>query len=157
MTFDFAAQLSKGEAAERLIDSYFADRYAITLVDRAAQRSGRDRLFIDRETGEQLYVEYKTDWRAQSTGNVFVETVSVDVEKKAGWAYTCTADLLFYYLPGPGCELIYVLDPLDLRDQLERWLRMYPSRAVQNSGYKTHGLLVPQAEFERLAREVVAV
>ncbi|HEY8768742.1 MAG TPA: hypothetical protein VIP09_16035 [Dehalococcoidia bacterium] len=157
MTFDFRSQLSKGEAAERLLDEYFSDRYRIFPVDRAAQRSGRDRLFFERDSGERTFVEYKTDWRAQETGNVFVETVSVDTENKAGWAHTCTADLLFYYVPGRGYEVVYVIEPALLRAELERWSHLYPTRAVQNEGYKTHGLLVPLAEFERLAREVVSL
>lgn len=155
MTFDFAQQLAKGEAAERLLDEYFADRFEILPVTREGQRKGIDRVFIDRQTHTHESVEYKTDWRAQNTGNAFIETVSVDSQEKRGWAYTTQADLVFYYVPGE--ELVYVLQPVVIRERLPKWQQRYRAAKARNEGYYTHGVLVPLDELERCAREVISL
>lgn len=155
--FNFDRQHLKGLKAEHHLDDCFADRFEIHQVSRNDQRRGRDRVFIDRETGERKTVEYKTDWRTQDTHNVFVETVSVDSARKPGWAYTCTADLIFYYVPGEGEELVYVIEPDVIRAHLDDWKARYPTRFAWNEGYRTWGICVRQAEFERVAREVVSL
>ncbi len=99
-------------------------------------------------------MEYKTDHRAQTTGNAFVETISIDRDLKLGWAVTSESDLLLYYIP--GLELIYVIRFEALRAQLPRWLRTYPIRSIQNQGYATHGILVPLHEFEVLSEVILS-
>ncbi len=100
-------------------------------------------------------IEYKTDFRAHETGHAFIETVSVDTEDKAGWAYTSQADYLVYY--APALKAIYVM-PLDsLRALLPGWLEVYPSRQAQNKTYATHGLLVPLEEFARHTSQLFVI
>lgn len=153
--YDFDRQLSKGEAAERLLDDYFGAIFEIERVSRSDQRRGIDRIFTRRDDGSRETVEYKTDWWAERSGNAFVETVSVDIESKPGWVHTCQADRLFYYVP--GYELVYVFRPSDLRSHITTWQRVFPTRKAQNDGYATHGVLVPLSEFERCALEVVSL
>jgi len=79
----------------------------------------------------------------------------VDSVDKPGWAYTCQADYLFYYIPADG--LVYVLRPFRIRHfvgHLVHW--RYPV-AVPNRTYHTWGFVVPLRSLERLTDEVVSV
>ncbi len=155
MTFNFDMQLKRGEESEAFLDAFFSERFEVRPVSAQEQRSGLDRFFVDRATGARRSVEYKTDWRAAETHNAFVETVSVDSHEKPGWVHTCSADLLFYYVPGE--ELVYVFVPSELRRLLPEWELRYPTRKAKNEGYWTHGVCVPLAEFERHVLEVVSL
>jgi len=154
VSYDFNKQLSDGEAGERYLDDYFNTRFEISKVNREGQRRGIDRVFKCRETGKTETIEYKTDKKAQYTHNAFIETVSVDTDRRKGWAYTCTADLIFYYVPGDG--LVYVLEPTVIRRLLPLWAERYPTRKVRNNTYYTHGICVPLRELEACAREVIS-
>jgi hypothetical protein len=171
---DFATKLAEGEAGETLLDTVFSGavpptwahastefgehvlaalanrRFLPTPVNRADQRRGRDR-----QLTENVTVEYKTDARAQRTHNAFIETVSVDTANKPGWAYSCTATILAYYVPGD--ELVYVFRPSRLRGLLPAWLSKFPVRRAQNDGYTTEGVCVPLAELERRADAVLSL
>lgn len=60
-----------------------------------------------------------------------------------------------YYVP--GMDVVYIFRPGDIRRQVERWRRLYRSATAQNSGYRTHGVLVPLDEMERHAHSVVSL
>jgi hypothetical protein len=154
MTYQMKTQLSKGEEAETFIDALFAVDWEISPVSREQQRQGIDRVFTSRKTGRQHSVEYKTDWTAGRTDNVFVETVSVDSEDKPGWAYASRAEWLFYYIPGKN--LLCVTDFVALREQLPRWIAEYPpAPPIPNEGYNTLGILVPLEEFCKYCKRVI--
>jgi len=149
-TYQFAAQLTAGETYEALIDAFFRAKGAqISKVDRATQRRGIDRVWYDPTDRRTWTVEYKADSLAGRTGNAFVETISVDTEQRAGWAYSSQARLLVYLVTDP--QTIYVISMARLRRCLPRWSAVYPTRQAANNGYNTHGLLVPLHEFERIA------
>lgn len=152
--YKFGKQLAKGEHSEAILDSVFNRDYAIARVNMDMQRKGIDRIFTHRRTRAVLNVEYKTDWTASRTHNAFVETVSVDTQNKPGWAVTSQADILIYYVPGD--EIVYVIRLGVLRGKLDDW-RKFPTRRIPNDGYHTVGLLVPLAEFERIAVEVLSL
>ena len=42
--------------------------------------------------GQRFSVEYKSGIQTFYTGNMFLETISVDMSNKPGWVYTCQAD-----------------------------------------------------------------
>lgn len=155
-TYEFDKQLRKGASGERFLDALFRDRFDIKP---GVQRQGYDRVFTNRETGERLKVEYKRDATAARTHNLFVETVSVDTEDVAGWAYTSGADVLMHYIPEPE-SLCYVVRFQRLRRELPRWCSQYPERSIPNRGrygrsYHTVGVLVPQHEYEAIAEAVI--
>jgi hypothetical protein len=154
MVYAFKTQLSKGERAEAELTKHFEEWFVIREVSRAEQRAGIDRIFQPKDGGPVLKVEMKTDWTASKTGNAFVETISVDTTGKKGWAYTSQADVLLYYLPDD--LLIYWMPFATLRFHLPRWCQ-YPTRKITNSGYCTYGLLVPLAEFEKYADQVISI
>ncbi len=152
--YQFKEQLSKGEASEHKLDTIFATDYDITPVGMDLQRKGIDRIFNRKDNGAIYKVEYKTDWTAQRTHNVFIETISVDKNRKPGWAHSSQADVLIYYIPGD--ELIYIICFSSLRAKLHIW-KNFPEKKIPNNGYNTIGLLVPLSEFEKIAQQVISI
>lgn len=147
MTYNFAQQMSIGDEQEHRLDEYLSRYFTISPATRDEQRLGIDRHFTDKRTGRSFSVEYKSDKTAGRTGNAFIETISVDIARKLGWAYTSQALYLFYLVVDPA--VLYVLTFAKLRSQLARWAVNYPSRSIPNEGYRTEGILVPLDEIER--------
>ena len=152
MPYDFTDQLGRGQSGEAVLRAYFEELGCTTrAATDAEQRCGID--FWIEWPGRCESVEVKTDELAGRTHNAFIETVSVDTEGKPGWALTCSADILAYYIPGDG--LAYLLKPDCLRERLAHWQRCYPTRTAPNRGYRTHGVLVPLAELECAAEAAI--
>jgi hypothetical protein len=147
--YDMHRQLRKGEAAEQYLDSFFLHQFAIQPATPEEQRQGIDRRFTRLSDGREFKIEYKADKTAAKTGNAFVETISVDTQNKPGWALTCQADFILYYIV--GTRLLYILRPSDIQQRLEQWAAQYPERYIPNGAYHTVGLLVPLHEFEQAA------
>jgi hypothetical protein len=154
MTYSFRKQFAFGKKHESRLDRLFADRFSIKPASRAQERSGIDRIFTEIDTGKTYTIQYKSDKTAARTGNAFVETVSVDVQGKPGWAVSCQADFIIYYVVDSGPA--YILRPKDIRKRVSTWQRKYDQRKIPNRGYHTVGLLVPLREFEQLAVAIVA-
>ena len=150
--YGFNQQLKEGEQQEQKLDAFFARWYNIQPVAMDMQRLGIDRLFTRRDNGHVFKIEYKSDWTASKTGNAFVETVSVDTPHTPGWVYSSQADYLIYYLP--KAMRAYIIAFENLRVRLPQWTK-FPTRSIPNQGYNTVGLLVPLAEIERVAKQVV--
>lgn len=151
-TYDFTTQLADGQRGESVLTDYFRELgYGVKPATAAEQRRGID--FWLTSAGGSQSVEVKTDHTASRTHNAFIETVSVDAAGKPGWAYTCSADVLAYYVPGDG--LAYLLKPAAIRAALPAWQRRFGTRAIPNDGYHTVGVAVPLAEVERIATAAV--
>lgn len=160
--YQFRTQLKKGVNHEAYLDGLFSEHFEIFHASDAQQRQGIDREFYRVEDGvtKRYTVEYKADERAGQTGNAFIETISVKPPSnqawrptKPGWAYTSTADILIYY--NPGDRLIYIIQFAKLRRMLPSWENQFREVAVPNKDYTTHGLLVPLAELEKIAEQVI--
>lgn len=158
MHYDFGYKLQQGQEGEAALDEYLSDNYHVFPVNRALQRLGIDRVLVNRDTGKPFTVEIKTDEVAQRTGNAFIETISVDdsegLTPKQGWAYTSKAEFLLYYTLPSTC---YVLRLSELRQRLPIWETRYQKRWAQNDGYRTHGLLVPMNQIQKLALKTFEV
>jgi hypothetical protein len=153
MTHDWDDSYAAGMQGETFLDNLFSKKFRIEQVSRDEQRQGIDRYFTG-VTGNRFGVEYKTDSRAASTGNAFVETVSVDTAGKAGWVYKSKSKYLVYYLPTVG--IIYCIKLSVIREHLARWTRQYPTRPAHNRDYNTYGILVPLHEFKTLAEWIIS-
>ncbi len=97
-----------------------------------------------RRDGAHYTVEYKSGLQTARTGNVFLETISVDSVNKPGWVYTCQADYIFYAALLNG--MIVVFRPGTLRAKIEELKAQFGVRQTthrQNVGYNTHGVVVP--------------
>lgn len=149
--YSFQAQQRVGEQGETALDLWFSRFYLLWPASTDQERRGIDRVATHRLTGRVLTLQYKTDTRAVRTGNAFVETLSV-VPHKPGWAVSCMADYLCYWVVG-GC--LYICTPQAIRKALEPWSQAYPSRQVPNRGYTTEGLLVPLPQFEAISKIII--
>jgi len=151
--YEFNIQLAHGEDGEHFLDKFFSNKFVIYNVTMQQQRQGIDRIFKSKATGKMLKVEYKTDYIAHKTGNVFIETVSVDSNDKKGWIYTSMADYLIYYVV--EYSLIYTIHFNTLRKLLPIWLKKYPVKKSPNKDYFTHGVIVPLTEFEKYSKAII--
>ena len=145
-------QLAEGQGAENHLDRFFSTWFDITESTRQQQREGIDRIWVRKDSGCVITVEYKADSTAARTGNIFIETVSVDTAKKLGWAYTSRAQELLYYIPPLGKA--YLVPMSLIKRQLPAWHGKYPTRRIPNKGrlgdtYHTVGILVALSVFER--------
>lgn len=152
--FDFKEQLALGEKYEDILDSHFSRWYDIEPAEREIQRLGVDRIFVANATSRRTSVEYKTDIRAEFTGNFFIEVVSVAPksnfgQKKMGWAITSVAQMLVYYLP--QTKMILSCSMQDLKDKVPSWSKQYPTGRAQNETYYGVGIKVPVSEIVELS------
>lgn len=149
---NFGDSLERGAAGEEFIARWLSQWGTVDMVeDMEVQRRGID--MILNHDGRPMTLEVKTDYRAAETGNVFLETVSVQTEggksSKPGWLFTCSADRLVYYVPG---LFIGVYIPQDLVDKYHySWNANYPIGRAYNRGYHSEGLLVPVGVMSRAA------
>lgn len=135
----FRAKLDEGKAAEAELDAYLSRRAVLQDVSLRLDKAGIDRIAI--RNGVASTIQYKADTRAATTGNGFVELVSSDIGGAPGWAYTCAADWLLYWVPPTG--LLLWIRPDELRKHISAWYSSYPLRPARNPGYFSIGLAVP--------------
>lgn len=157
MPHSFLQKLKQGEKYEQFLDTVFSPYFEVRPVARSLQRIGVDRVFVARQSPETFWrVEYKTDLEAAHTGNVFIETVSVDGSQGKllvpGWGYTSQADTLIYYLP--HLQWACIIPFSKLRVWLKEWEIRYPIGKAANQNYKTHGLKIPIRTFARCADKI---
>lgn len=155
-TYSFVEQLEKGQKAEKALDEYFSRWYIIHDVSMDTQKKGIDRIFSRTAVHADpihptINVEYKADEKTQSTGNVFIETMSVMEMGKYGWAWTSQADMLVY-LAIP--DTIYIVPPIKIREMIPEWTKTYGVRTVRNKAYKSCGIPVPEEEFAKVCSSV---
>lgn len=157
MAFIDKDQFKNGKNVEAFLDEFFANRgWEIRIMSPHEERvlCLGDRYFTG--LGKRVKVEYKSGIQTYYTGNVFLETVSVDTQAKPGWVYTCQADYLMYATLLNG--KILVMRPANLRLRIEALKRSYPvvkTRHNQNDGYNTHGVIVPLAFAEKHLTEQI--
>lgn len=140
-------QWTSGQSVERWLDDYFTGFGWI--IERTSQHQERVLCLGDRQfnTGsETFYVEYKSGIQTFYTGNIFLETVSVDTENKPGWVYTCKANYIMYAALLNKQILVFLPDALRAAiEDLKRKFREVPTSKGQNATYKTWGVIVPMA------------
>ena len=142
--YEFKTQLAKGQKYEEILDEHFTQWYKIKPVSLQFQRLGIDRVFTD-ENDIRITVEYKTDFRAEKTGNVFIELISVDKTQKPGWVQSSIAQLLVYYIPGRG---IITIPMMEIKKRIKEWMKKYNVIYCANKTYKSWGLVIPISEIE---------
>lgn len=150
-------QFTNGKAVEAFLDEYFGK--AGYTIRQTTPHEERVLCLGDRQfglNGGAFFVEYKSGIQTFYTGNIFLETVSVDAVNKPGWVYTCQADFVYY-----ACLLngkILVFKPEQLRTKiigLKQQFREVKTGKGQNSGYNTHGLIVPLVYAEKYLTEKI--
>lgn len=159
MATKFSECLEQGAQGETILDNFFRQHYHIRPATQEEQKQGIDRVFKHRKKLYNLTIEYKTDSRAADTRNACLEVAKHLDPYKEGWALTCEADYLIYYVP--GIKKGFVIQPEVLRMHLNAWLIAYKLRIVKSEGiyqnYQTQCLIVPLWELENIAVKVVKV
>lgn len=142
-----------GDAGEARLDQFFKDKFQIEDVDMSQQKLGWDRVFTHLESGARASVEYKTDTQSHKTGNIFIEIWSNKEASKRGWAYTTTAQWLYYYVLGDG--EVYIVDVVKLKLYLKNWEKQFIIKGAKNPNYSSEGMLVPVEIFKSICYEVI--
>ena len=144
-------QFKSGKNVEAFLDEFFSRRG--WNIEPTTPHEERTLNLGDRRytRGDVTWlVEYKSGVQTFYTGNVFLETISVDSDGTPGWVYTCQADYIFY--AAVLNDKILVLKPDTLRDEIEGLKTRFREVATsnnQNKGYNTHGVIVPLEYVEQ--------
>lgn len=149
MTHNFEERLGVGEKYEKDLDAFFEPFFEVQPVQMNMQKLGVDRIFTHRKNGQRYSIEYKTDIRCKDTGNLYIETISVDKDNKLGWAYTSTAQRIIFHIPG---DKVIFVDTLNLRDIMPKWVDKYPQAEAKNELYSGFGILVPVMVVAKIAK-----
>lgn len=160
MSITLTDQFKQGMHVEAFLDGYFTGR-GYRVVPATAQQE-RVECKGDRclHLGEKVHwVEYKSGIQTFYTGNVFLETISVDTANKPGWVYTCQADAIVY--AALLNQKLLFFRPATLRANIEALKQRFPTVKTgkgQNANYNTHGVIVPLAIAEaEIAYNVVRI
>jgi len=152
--YSIEEQTKIGEEYEAILDDFFASQYDIEQVSVDVQKlTGMDRIFTRKTTGVKASVEYKTDFKAQDTGNVFIETESIGGTGKPGWAYCSIAQLLIYFIPRKN--LIYIADMFKIKSEIDKLAVAYGVKSVDNGHFKMLGVPVPFEAFEDYVLSII--
>ena len=154
------AQFRRGKDVEAWLDTFFRARG--WMIEQTTPHEERVLCLGDRRFsrgGQTFTVEIKSGIQTYYSGNIFLETISVDSQNKPGWLFTCKADVIMY-----AALLNYkilVFKPQQLRDKIAMLRSRFREVATshhQNDGYNTWGLLVPLAVAEKeLAVQVITL
>lgn len=143
---NFNESVNRSEEHNKKLDSFFSKWYEIIRMPLTTDKIGIDRLWSDKETHVKYSVEYKADERTADTKNAFVETVSVDKTNAPGWAYTCAAQFIVYYIP--QWNKAWIMNTIAIKNRVEEWKQKYRQvKAVNENGYTTYGIAVPFSDF----------
>lgn len=151
--YNFKEDYARGLEGEEFLDDFFARQYSeitITPVNIDTQRNGVDRIFSNEQ--RTWNVEYKTDYIAEKTQNIFLEmTVNHYPTPKLGWVVGSQADILIYYIPKVA---VYSIPFSLLRTQLDTWVTQLGWRLVINNRrkknqYSAYGMLLPLWRLEK--------
>lgn len=138
-------QWASGQSVERFLDMFF--QHKGWTIERTTPHQERVLCLGDRiySKGDETYfVEYKSGKQTRHTGNVFLETISVDATNIPGWVYTCQANYIFYAALLNHKILVFVPARLRMRiEMLKTQFRVVKTSNEQNKGYNTHGVIVP--------------
>lgn len=152
--YTFKEQHEKGKLAEAELDKYFSKYYEIVHIPLSVEIEHHyDRIFI--RDGVKTKVEYKTDFQAHNTGNVFLETVSSGNKNTLGWLHTTKADELIYYIP--QAKQMLSINMMNLRlciIGLTKNKKVATCTNVMEDGseYKSEGFLVPLKEIAKYGK-----
>jgi hypothetical protein len=135
MNYTWEPALLKGNKGEQVLDSFFSKYFKII----KPKTNLIDRIFVSKKA--IFSIEYKTDYKAAETNNLFIETVANINLSKLGWVYTSPAQIIVFYIPNTG--LIMAVNTLKLRAKIPKWKSLYTLRECRNQNYNSRGILVP--------------
>ncbi len=151
-------QFKSGMNVESFLDRHFSHEFDIEPTTEYQERNLclGDRIY--KKGDVCFFVEYKSGIQTHYTGNVFLETISVDNPCKPGWVYTCQADFILYAVLLD--DLILVFKPEVLRQRIANLKGRFPEKSTskgQNRGYNTHGVIIPLDYAKELAVKIISL
>lgn len=148
--YNWDTQLKIGEAGESILDAFMCPSY-FDRVEKVCnywwRENGVDRFAYFGEF--KVSVEYKTDFRAAETDNLFLEVTRNTSTEAPGWFKTSLAQRLYYYIPPKGLIIEYDLATLK---EIATCLDL-PTVTCRNETYCSEGVLLrmssvsPRAAF----------
>ncbi len=150
--YNFNAQHEIGKKGEQILDKWLQTTYKITDVsdNPKYQEVSIDRI-LTRSDNSAITVEYKFDLAAKRTGNLFFETISVDIKNVPGWGWSSQADYWIFLIPD---QEILIIKPGRLRALIWKKYREGSEKQIQNHGYNTLGIPIPLSEVRQIATQV---
>lgn len=123
------------------LDSYFSKWFRVYEITETRRKLMRG--------SASTVVDYLV---SEDTNYIFVETISVLHLGRLGWAWTCDADKLVYFvLP----ETAYIVEPVVIREHLELWGELYGCKeALNEHGHTKLGMYVPLEKFAEVCESV---
>jgi hypothetical protein len=152
MIHTFQKSLESSKKYENYLDSLLVDSKILPKVTQLViapkdlQQKGIDRI-AEYENNTLELLEYKTDFKANKSGNVFIETTAYrsQTSHKLGWAYTSQSHKVFYW--------VYPWEILEIQVKylpLEDWVVTRTPIPIFNYGFFGEGLLVPLEEIYKI-------
>jgi hypothetical protein len=142
-TFSFQKQLAVGAAGEARFLAHYQDVHKL---------DGRRGDFIG-NSGRPMEIKFDS-YRTDKTANFFMERYG-NVEKlKDGGPWQSAEHGCHYFVYTYACGAVYWFELATLLQWLEENVERYPSRYIQNHGYRGFGYLVPRADVQHLAVKV---
>lgn len=142
------------------IDGFLERRgYSLEEAPAELQYYGVDRICCGDVGGLPTYrsLEYKTDFRAADTGNLFIETQIRERsgEISPGWLRKTVAQVLVFYLP--QTRRIIFMDANELREWVFGFGKdLKQTKWIENrGGYAGKGLLLPIVEAQKNIRSFI--
>lgn len=145
---DFGKDVQRGRVGHNIVVRMLQARgHKIVGVPLSVDKQGIDLGYIS-PTGNLYTVEVKADHKLIQTGNVFLETHSVDAATNEVRPSSIRKMLAhFFVIVCPHSEVIYWADSVDVKSVIDDPPRGSRRRSVRNTwggnDYQMHGLIIP--------------
>lgn len=148
MTYSFEEMRQQEREDAIRLDEIMAAWFEVQPATESQDKGGVDRWFVHRKSGHRISVQYKCDRKAESSGNAFIELVSVNGRPPTpGWAWNPKAELLLYFLP--LSRQVYFVSPTKLYEYTMFWCTKNGQKLTPNEGYETIGVTIPLKTLEK--------
>jgi hypothetical protein len=148
---NFTESNRKGKVGESILSAFFESKgYTVTPATLSQQKEEHWDLKLTKENIETKYIEVKTEYRAESTGNVFWE---MDVNGKPGWTQLYSDSTLNIFLTWllPVSRTVYILKANRLQELTEyiesefkdKRREVYNTASTTSGKHVSWGYLVP--------------
>lgn len=151
MTYHFQKSARIGEVGCQRVRRHLLETYNIWTVDTGLVDQFKG---IDLNSSYATY-EVKTDQTATRTSNAFIETFSNLETGRRGWALTCQAMWLLYFVTlDIENGSLYWFRPSLFVELVPSWETEFPIRDIPNVGYTTQGVCVPLRVFGKRCERI---
>lgn len=142
----FYSDKARGKRGEKLVyDALTARGHKLTDLSEDPQAQKKDiDFFVEHKCGQSTTLEVKSDFRSESTGNLFIEYENRNnvTRKGKGWYYYCEAEYICFAQENNRKAFIVLLD------ELKQTIKKNAFRTA--SGTDASGFLFPISKLAEL-------